>query len=210
MSSGSVKEASAFIQRGEWTFDKFAEAAVRFHGHPAPGVLLGYHLVMAAWNRLPKDILFDAICETRWCLPDVVQILTPCTVGNGWLRIVDLGLYALSLYDKFTGKGVRAYPDADKIARWEDAADRYLKRKPKQAQRSGRVREQLRSEGHRMVSVVPVQVRSEYLQKRSKGPVRLCPRCGEAYPAQHGGSCRQCQGDSPYKHREITAQKGGF
>jgi hypothetical protein len=38
--------------------------------------------------------------------PDAVQILTPCTVGNGWMRILNLGRYAVTLNDKFTGEGV--------------------------------------------------------------------------------------------------------
>lgn len=200
------RDAPEFTRSGEWTLDEFAAVATRFHGHLAPGVLLGFHLVTAARSRLPDGTVYDAICETAWCLPDVVQILTPCTVGNGWLRIIDLGQYAVALFDKSSGRGVRAYPDARKLARWEEAADWYLKRRPKSEQRSDRIREQLGSDGGRMVSTEIVQVRSEHLQKRSKGPVRLCPRCGEAYPAKHGGSCRQCQGDSPYEARDLSGR----
>lgn len=31
-----------------------------------------------------------------------MQLLTPCTVGNGWLRIMNFGIYAVSLFDKRT------------------------------------------------------------------------------------------------------------
>jgi formylmethanofuran dehydrogenase subunit E len=145
MYANSRKNALALKRSAEWTFDEFTEAVTRFHGYPAPGVLLGYHMLEAAKRHLPENILYDAICETSWCLPDAVQMLTPCTVGNGWLHILYFGLYAVSLFDKLTGRGVRAYLDTQKLSQWEDVADWYLKRKPKHEQRSDRVGEQIRS-----------------------------------------------------------------
>ncbi|RPJ75495.1 MAG: trehalose-binding protein [Desulfobacteraceae bacterium] len=206
MSEASYKDAAALDRSGTWTFDEFADAVTRFHGYPAPGVLMGFHMVEAAKRRLPQGVLYDAICETSWCLPDAVQMLTPCTVGNGWLRILYLGLYAVSLFDKYTGRGVRVYLDTEKLAQWDAVADWYLKRRPKHEQRSDRVREQIRSEGHRMFSLEPIQVRADHLVKRSKGPIRVCPRCGEAYPAKHGETCRQCGGASPYENRTTVGR----
>ncbi len=44
-------------------------------------------------RNLPPDILFNSLCETNKCLPDAVQLLTPCTVGNGWLKVrIGVGL----------------------------------------------------------------------------------------------------------------------
>jgi formylmethanofuran dehydrogenase subunit E len=57
-----------------------------FHGYVAPGVVLGGVMVDLARRQLPPEVLFDAVCETRHCLPDAVQLLTPCTLGNGWLK----------------------------------------------------------------------------------------------------------------------------
>jgi len=54
-----------------------------------------------------KNQFFDAVCETQACLPDTLQMLTPCTIGNGWLKIFDFGRYALALYDKYAGQGIR-------------------------------------------------------------------------------------------------------
>jgi formylmethanofuran dehydrogenase subunit E len=201
MNGAFPKHALALEPSAKWTYDEFAEAVARFHGYPAPGVLLGFHMVEAAKQLLPEGILYDAICETSWCLPDAIQMLTPCTVGNGWLRILYFGLYALSLFDKYTGQGVRVYLDTQKLTQWQDVADWYLKRKPKHGQRSDRIREQIRSEGHRMFSLQPVQVRPDHLLKQSKGQIRMCPVCGEAYPAKHGDTCRLCRGDSPYEPR---------
>jgi formylmethanofuran dehydrogenase subunit E len=184
-------------------FEAFVEATTRFHGYPAPGVLLGCYMVETAKRHIPEGVLYDAVCETIWCLPDAVQILTPCTVGNGWLRVLNLGLYALSLYDKYTGEGVRVYLDASKLNQWEGVADWYLKRKPKLEQNSERIREQIRAAGDRMITVEAVTVRADFLVKRGKGPIRLCPLCHEAYPERHGEVCRRCGGGSPYREREA-------
>jgi formylmethanofuran dehydrogenase subunit E len=190
-------------------FDAFFKAASQFHGYPAPGVLLGCYMVEAAQNHIPEGVLYDAVCETPWCLPDAVQMLTPCTVGNGWLRILNLGLYALSLYDKYTGEGVRAYLDARKLIQWEDVADWILKRKPKPEQNSDRIRDQIRAAGDRMVSVAPVTIRPDFILKRSKGPIRICPLCHEAYPERDGDICRRCGGDAPYQERKDDAVAAG-
>lgn len=73
--------------------------AAAFHGNPAPGLIIGGYMVDAARSMLPEGILFDAVVETKKCLPHAVQILTPPSYGNGWMRVVNLGRYALSLYD---------------------------------------------------------------------------------------------------------------
>jgi formylmethanofuran dehydrogenase subunit E len=110
--------------------------------------------------------------------------------------------YALSLFDKYTGEGVRVYLDARKQSRWEDVADWYLKRKPKPEQNSERILKQIRAAGDRMVAVEPVLVQDDFLIKRSKGSIRFCPLCREAYPERHGELCRRCRGDSPYREWE--------
>lgn len=189
-------------------FETFSQAATRFHGYAAPGVLLGCYMVAAAKRQIPDGVLYDAVCETSWCLPDAVQMLTPCTVGNGWLRVLNLGRYALSLYNKYTGEGARVYLDPGKLAQWDDVADWLLKRKPKPEQNSERIREQIRAAGDRMYSMEMVTIRPDFLIKRSKGAIRICPICHEAYPERHGDVCRSCREDSPYQERKNAAIGG--
>ena len=55
------------------------------------------------------------LVETKKCLPDAVQLLTLCSTGNGWMRVTNLGRYAVSLYDKYTFKGWRAAVDLKKL-----------------------------------------------------------------------------------------------
>ncbi len=61
-------------------------------------------------------------------------MLTPCTLGNGRLRIVSLGRFALSLYNKDTGVGIRVFPDQAKLESFMELKAWYMKSKSKQEQ----------------------------------------------------------------------------
>ena len=90
---------------GNYSLLEYSRIIESFHGNVAPGMLIGGIMVDAALERIKKETLHDAVCETHSCLPDAIQLLTPCTVGNGWLHIVDLGRFALTLYEKDSGRG---------------------------------------------------------------------------------------------------------
>jgi len=184
---------------GNQTFDEFVESARTFHGYPAPGLLIGAYMVEYAKSLLPEGILFDAISETASCLPDAVQMLTPCTVGNGWLRVLDLGLYALSLYDKRTGEGVRVYLDSEKLEQWPHIKTWLFKLCPKREQDSVALRESIRQAGASICSVEPIRIREELLGHKGKGAIGRCELCGLAYPVMHGPICLGCQGKLPYE-----------
>jgi formylmethanofuran dehydrogenase subunit E len=92
---------------GEYTLKEFMDMVESFHGYPVPGVIIGGIMVDLAMNHMPKHVLFNAVSEIAYCLPDAIQLLTPCTTGNGWLRVLNLGRYAVSLYDKYGGDGIR-------------------------------------------------------------------------------------------------------
>lgn len=184
---------------GPYTHDAFMEEARKFHGYPAPGLIIGGYMVEMARRALPEGILFDAISETAQCLPDAVQMLTPCTIGNGWLRIRNFGLYALSLFDKRTGEGVRVHIDSEKLERYPEIKAWFLKLKPKREQDTERLQQEIREAGTDLLTLRPVTVRPEALGHGGKGgSIVLCPLCGEYHPAAFGGICRSCQGESPY------------
>lgn len=191
-----------------YDFDAFQEAVRRFHGYAAPGLLLGGKMVHLALESLPPGILFDALCETAHCLPDAVQMLTPCTTGNGWLRVEDLGRFALALYDKATGRGVRVCLDASRLEAWPEIGAWFFKRKPKAEQDPERLVEEIRRAGEAVLRRQAVHLRPECLVKRSVGPRALCGGCGESYPARHGALCRACQGQSPYLEGGAAAVAG--
>lgn len=63
--SGSSALCYASPVIGPYTVDEFIEAAGRFHGYAAPGLILGGFMVHEARNHIPEGILFDAISEPR-------------------------------------------------------------------------------------------------------------------------------------------------
>ncbi|MDD5718084.1 MAG: formylmethanofuran dehydrogenase subunit E family protein [Candidatus Krumholzibacteria bacterium] len=187
------------------TYDEFLELARRFHGYPAPGLVAGGFMVDLALHNLPSGILFDAIAETDSCLPDAIQMLTPCTVGNGWLKVLDLGRYAICLYDKYEGSGVRVFADPARFERWPEVKTWLLKLKPKSEQDSALLLDQLREAGGDLFGVTPVRIRQHLLAKRSKGSITLCPACGEPFPARDGARCRGCGDETPYETKPAGA-----
>ncbi len=184
---------------GSWTHDEFMEQARIFHGYPAPGLIIAGYMVEMARKALPEGILFDAISETGQCLPDAVQLLTPCTVGNGWLRIHNFGLYALSLFNKHTGEGVRVHLDVDKLGPYPEIKSWFLKEKTKAEQDTEKLQAEIKAAGTNILTLRQVNVRDDALGHKGKGKIARCPICNEWHPAAYGGLCRSCQGESPYE-----------
>jgi formylmethanofuran dehydrogenase subunit E len=183
---------------GSYSYDEYLQLVKSFHGNIAPGLVIGGFMVDLATRQLPDGVLFDAISETAACLPDAVQLLTPCTIGNGWLKVINLGRFAVNLYDKFEGSGVRVWMDAAKVADWPEINSWYLKLKPKAEQDKDLLMAQIREAGPRILSWRPMQIRPHFLIRRHRGGMIICPLCREAYPAKDGGICRACQGEAPY------------
>jgi len=181
-----------------YTFEEYLDFVSSFHGYPAPGLIVGGRMVDVALELFPKGVLFDAICETSYCLPDAIQMLTLCTTGNAWLKIVDLGKFALTLYDKFEGTGVRVFLDPVKMKPWQEIMNWFYKLKPKAEQDKSLLREQIKLAGSELFSTQEVQVLPRFLKKRELGKTIDCPICGEAFPRKHGTICRGCQGETPY------------
>lgn len=189
---------------GPYTFEEFLDVAAAFHGNPAPGLILGGFMVDAARAFLPEGTLFDAVVETKKCLPDAVQLLTPPSYGNGWMRVINLGRYALSLYDKFTGEGYRVWLDPKHLAAWPEILAWYLKTKPKKEQDRTRLFAEIKAGGRALCRVAPVRVRPQFVVKPHMGAIGVCPICGEGYPAADGAICRGCAGEAPYLREDDS------
>ncbi|MEM5785732.1 MAG: FmdE family protein [Syntrophobacteraceae bacterium] len=183
---------------GTYSYEDYLQLVGSFHGTAAPGLVLGGFMVEMGLRHTPKGVLFDAICETTACLPDAIQLLTPCTIGNGWLKIVSLGRFALSLYDKYEGNGVRVYLDPEKLKRWPEIEAWLFKLKTKAEQDKDQLLDQIREGGFDVCGIQPINVQPHYLKKKSRGRIVNCSMCGEPYPALDGGICRGCQGETPY------------
>ncbi|OPY91604.1 MAG: FmdE, Molybdenum formylmethanofuran dehydrogenase operon [Syntrophus sp. PtaU1.Bin208] len=181
-----------------YSYDEYIELVRSFHGFPAPGILIGGFMVDLAVKNLPEGVLYDALCETQTCLPDAIQLLTPCTVGNGWLTVLPLGRYALSLYDKYTHEGVRVYLDEAKMEPWQEVRNWFMKLKTKKEQDAERLYKEIQEAGQGILSLRPVKLKPDFIQEKHKGKVALCPKCGESYPVSDGEICLGCQGSDPY------------
>jgi len=187
---------------GRYTFAEFKQLAADFHGYPAPGLLIGGYMVEEARRRLPQGTLFEALVETSKCLPDAVQLLTLCSIGNQWMKIENLGRYALALYDKHTGAGWRVFIDPAKIAGWDEIDAWFMKRKPKQEQDTDKLFAEIEAAGASICSVQKITMGPKYLGHAHMSAIDNCPVCGEAYPTADGAICRGCQGESPYASQD--------
>ena len=181
-----------------YSFAQFLERITVFHGYPSPGLVIGGKMVDLALAEMPAGCIFDAISETSNCLPDAVQILTPCTIGNGWLKLLDFGRFALSLYDKESGKGVRVALHPKKVAAWDRIDGWFFKRQPKAEQDTPALLAQIQTAADNILTAQPILVHSRFMAPNAVGVRALCRGCGESYPLKHGLRCRACQNESPY------------
>ena len=179
----------------QYTFEEFKHLAERFHGYAAPGLLLGGYMVALAKSRLPEGTLFEAISETRKCLPDAVQLLSLCSMGNNWLKVRDLGRYAVTLYDKYTGRGVRVSIALDRLRAWPEYYSWLMKLKPKKEQDEEQLLREIEEAGDSICVVTDVTVDAALLGHKHSCGIAVCPRCGEGYPEDDGPICRGCQGE---------------
>jgi formylmethanofuran dehydrogenase subunit E len=199
-----MKSAPSEITICGLTYDEYIETIKAFHGHVAPGVVLGGFMVDLAYRNLPEGEYFDAISETRSCLPDAIQLLTPCTVGNGWLRIIDLGRFALSLFEKYTGNGVRVYVNSQKLDDWPELKVFFFKLKPKKEQDSEALMREINLAHTSIFGVQKVMVDVDSIKSRHRDVFAVCPLCGEGYPENDGKVCLGCQGKTPYLSCAMT------
>ncbi len=54
------------------TLEGHIKTVKNYHGDEAPGVAIGGFMVDMALRSFPDGVLYDAVCETRSCLPDSV------------------------------------------------------------------------------------------------------------------------------------------
>ena len=87
-----------------------------FHGYRSPGMLIGGVMIENGMTQLGHTPYLNVVCETVVCLPDAVQLLTPCTLGNGFLQVLDWGKFSLTAYDRQSLEGVRIWLSPDGLS----------------------------------------------------------------------------------------------
>lgn len=181
-----------------YTIEQYANRLTEYHGHFGPGLLLGGFMVDAAVGKMAQYERFDAICETQLCLPDAVQMLTPCTVGNGRLKVLDTGRFALALYERISGDGVRIGLDVSKLDPYPEIRNWFMRLVSKHDQDKDALMNEILAAGQALLSVRAVQVLPEYRGKHANNRNAICESCGEAYPENERGLCLACQGMALY------------
>ncbi|MCX8022707.1 MAG: formylmethanofuran dehydrogenase subunit E family protein [Syntrophorhabdaceae bacterium] len=182
-----------------YTFETYMERVREFHGYDAPGLAIGWFMIKVAYEHLPEEGLFDALCETPKCLPDAIQLLTPCTIGNGWLTIKNLGRYALTLYDKYKGNGIRVAIDPEKLEPWPEIKAWFFKLKEKETQNEELLIEEIKKAGTSICKIQHVRVKPEIMVKKHRDRFAVCPMCHESYPLADGPLCLGCQNPGLYE-----------
>ena len=180
---------------------QFMEEVERFHGFVAPGLLIGGYMIDMIRETISENVEADAIVETAHCLPDAVQVLTRCTIGNGWLKIINLGKFAITMFDRHTFQGVRVYLDLKKLESHKNIYNWYMglvskKELPKEIL-IGSILEAKKD----ILSSKKVLV-GERGDRVKKSTVAICEKCWEAYFASQGDLCLACQGKDYY---EVTS-----
>lgn len=188
--------------------DDFFRKIKQFHNWAAPGLVLGGFMVDWALELIGPGVEADAVVESRHCLPDAVQIFTPCTVGNGWLKVLDWDKFALSLYDRHDRNGFRVWLDLEKAAAFPNLYNWYMRKVPKKSLPLEVLNKTILEAGKRPLSMHSIRMKDLY-QRDKKGDIAVCPDCREAYPVRQGNVCRSCAGHAYYQYSERHGNENG-
>lgn len=173
--------------------DELLKDAAFFHGRLAPGLYLGFFMVKKARELIGSTEMIDAVSETVKCLPDSVQLTTPCTVGNGWLKVFDYGNFALTLYDKKTKEGVRIWVDLEKTPKGSLFYKWFTRLVKEKEGDEEIILGEIKQLNERLFSFSRVKVE---IEKGKHLPLMVCEKCKESFPVKNNvnGLCLSCQG----------------
>ncbi|MGO9313015.1 MAG: FmdE family protein [Syntrophobacteraceae bacterium] len=187
------------------SIEEFLDVIEKFHGWKAPGLVIGGFMVDLAQELIGPGIEADAFVETCHCLPDAIQLFTPCTYGNGWMKVLDWDKFALSLYDKKTLEGFRVWLDLEKVLSFPNVYNWYMRLVPKKSLPLQILLDDIIAAGRSMLCSSTVHV-TQLHGKKKKGEIAVCSACGEAYPTQQGRKCLSCQGKGYYNNNSTSLQ----
>jgi formylmethanofuran dehydrogenase subunit E len=178
-----------------------------FHGYRSPGLLLGGMMLDAALQELESTPYLNVVTETVVCLPDAVQLLTPCTVGNGFLQILDWGKFALTSYDRLTLSGVRVWLNPDSLSDYPLIwawFERSVNRLEKPAFQE--LAAEILLAGTNLIGQQAVRLHRA-LKDMQRVPTGRCPECGESYRLSLGPSCPACLNEGYYVYRTMRSKE---
>lgn len=185
------------------------EKTVDFHTKRAPGLAIGVAMVGLCREKLgPVKEKLNAVSESPSCLCDVIQLMTGCTIGNRYLKVFgELGRFALTLYDRADGRGVRVSIDIDKISATEtpELHKFFLRQRSSEVKAGGPERlksgEQVVSEFMRVRHKI-ILTQNVFLEEYGKPSVKAaaqCKTCLESFLVSGSeAECAECRGELKY------------
>jgi formylmethanofuran dehydrogenase subunit E len=174
-------------------------------GRPRSGIILGIRMVLRAMQEVAIDDPAEvhrqliAFVETDRCLPDAVELVTGCRLGNRTLKFRDLGKMAVTFLDLRTNRTLR-------LAARETANQRALDlfkglEKEEALSRAYRDWPDEELSSWQWVTVeLPAEERPGY-----RAPRVVCAECGEGISfnreVKRAGRtlCRACAGERYYE-----------
>lgn len=179
-------------------FEEYLIAMEEFHGARSPGMLVGGLMIDLALRELGPSPYLNVVTETRLCVSDAVQLATPCTMGNGYLQVLNWGIFAITAYDRKTLDGVRVGLDYERMKQYPMINSWF--------DRSARAGEmpvfddiavEALEAGEKILISRKVKVK-QALKETKRFETGYCPDCGDSYPLNHGAKCPACQGQAYY------------
>ncbi len=171
-------------------FTELVESVYKFHTKRAPGIPIGVEMVLLAKEKLGDVKKLGAVAETQVCLSDAIQFLTGCTTGNKYLILNDkIGRYALTLYDRSNGRGIRVFVDMKKIdqKKMPETYKFFLRQRSPEVHNDDAARkasakiivDEFMAAGRNIFGWQYVRLKN--YEKDPVLPVKICPMCGESY-----------------------------
>lgn len=195
------------------TLEEYIQLAAK-DGSTRSGIILGIRLALLGVRELGRLVSagelrdFIVFVETDRCLPDALELVTGCRLGNRRLKFRDLGKMAATFADAQSGKAIRVAAREG----WERIApDRY----PELDKEAALVRvyssvpdEDLFYSGLVRVEIAPEEVPGYHSERT------VCDGCGEGVSfgriVHRGGRivCLACAGESYYRTEEQISPVG--
>ena len=173
------------------------EKCIDFHTYPAPGILIGLYMVdyaLSLLNAKPTEKLYG-IAESQKCIPDALQVITNCTIGNNRLRIISTGRFAICMNrasEAETAEGVRicmnpaSLHDTPALQAWFANSKDFDKKTM-----SKQVVTDILKKGRKMLLCEKVRIP---IIPKEKWDTGVCSSCGEHIPSYmlEGDICPGC------------------
>jgi formylmethanofuran dehydrogenase subunit E len=184
------------------SLEEYIQAAAK-DGDTRSGIIQGIRMAMIALKELgieePKQAhrSLIAFVEVDRCLPDAVQLVTGCRLGNRTLKFKDFGKMAATFVDLRTRRALRL---AAKESAYQQALERFSGLDKEEA--LGRAYRQLSDEELFVRQWVQVPLSAEELPGY-RAPRVVCAECGEGINfnreviRDQRTLCRACAGE-PY------------